>query len=126
MQIPDGNKFAYFDFDEQLANLYRSGGFYADSEFNKVSVHAHPGYMKFEENHAAKHVGYEASRNNGLNLVDMKKAVNYERYLTDVLLTKSSDFTLKGVFLDGSDFGNKVAYTSYSRSGNTLFRKLLE
>ena len=29
-------------------------------------------------------------------------------------------------FLNGQPFGNKVAYTSYSRSGNTFFRKYLE
>lgn len=29
-------------------------------------------------------------------------------------------------FLNGKDFKNKVAFTSYSRSGNTFLRKYLE
>ena len=29
-------------------------------------------------------------------------------------------------FLDGKAYGNKIAYTSYSRSGNTFFRRYLE
>jgi len=55
--------------------------------------------------------------------------VNLEEYIKNILLAKHIEekpVDLKGFFLDGKDFPFKTAYTSYSRSGNTLFRKLLE
>ena len=47
MNVPDSEKFVYFDFDEQMTNMYRSGAFFADSEFNKVSLNELPGYKTF-------------------------------------------------------------------------------
>jgi len=42
------------------------------------------------------------------------------------MLLSHGDSALTGRFHTGTPFGNKIAYTSYSRSGNTFFRKLLE
>jgi hypothetical protein len=67
-------------------------------------------------------------RGNGLlAATKTKQALSFKAYLNDTLLAKEGTASLAlGTFLDGADFDSKVAYTSYSRSGNTLFRKLLE
>jgi len=127
MNLHQTNPFAYFEFDEQICNLYRSGGFYSDSEFNKISLKEHPGFSDYETNLATRHPGYRVLRGNGLLVPEKPETINLKTYVKETLLAKEGTASLfEGKLLDGSDLECKVAYTSYSRSGNTLFRKLLE
>ena len=128
MQFPSTNKFAFFDFEVELTNLYRAGGIYADGDYNKISLHQHPGYRDFDTNTAQRHPGFQLDKTSGLGLtiIDPSKTVNFQSYIKYTLLAKSADAERTMCFLDGTDYGNKVAYVSYSRSGNTFFRKLLE
>jgi hypothetical protein len=77
MNLTSVSPFAYFDFDEQICNLYRSGGFYADAEFNKVSLQEHPGFTDYETNLATKHPGYRVLKGNGLLVPQKPQAVNF-------------------------------------------------
>ena len=127
MNLTQANPFSYFEFDEQICNLYRSGGFYSDAEFNKISLKERPGFTDYETNLAARYPGYRVLKGNGLLVPEKPKAIKFKTYVKDTLLAKEGNASLlEGTLLDGSDLECKVAYTSYSRSGNTLFRKLLE
>jgi hypothetical protein len=59
-------------------------------------------------------------------VIDPKRTVSYHDYLSKLLSIGDHSDLPNGVFFDGQSFANKVAYVSYSRSGNTFFRKLLE
>lgn len=73
------------------------------------------------------HRGNEINRNNGLILNEVLQTVNYQEHVNKLLAQSGpvDEITLP-TFLDGLDFGNKVTYASYSRSGNTFFRRYLE
>lgn len=89
------NSLAYFEFDEQIVNLYRTGEFYSDSEFNKISTQAHPGYTNFETNLASRHPGYYMKRGNGLlAATKSKQAVSFKAYLNNTLLAKEGTSSL--------------------------------
>jgi hypothetical protein len=125
MHIDEMDHFAFFDFDEQICNLYRSGGYYSNSDFSKISLEQQPGFLDFETHHNNKYPGYRNCQETGLK--EPKNAVKFDTYLKETLLAKAGVANLdKKVFLDGSDLDKKVAYASYSRSGNTLFRIYIE
>ena len=80
------NNLALFDFEDQLTNMYRSGAFYADKDYNKISLSKQEGFTKFEENLAVHHNGNSASRDNGLIINKHKATVSFGDYLQNNLL----------------------------------------
>ena len=124
------NMFAYFDFDSQFVNMYRSGQFYARTDYNKFSlVKLNDQFMNFRSNVERVHRGNEADRNTGLIKNEALQTVQYADHISSLLassrINELNELALP-IFFNGQAFGNKVAYASYSRSGNTFFRKYLE
>lgn len=102
MKIEEMDHFAFFDFDEQICNLYRSGGYFANSDFSRMSLKQHAGFANFETHHANQYPELTTSRDSGIKLA--KPKVNFDAYLKEVLLAKFGEAELKRVFLDNSPF----------------------
>ena len=77
---------AYFEFDEQLIKLYRNCKYFADSEFNKISLHPHQGFIDFITNHENRHKGFPIDPETGINKVEPHLTVSYNTYINQVLL----------------------------------------
>ena len=121
--------FAYFDFDNHFCNMYRSGSFYARLDFNKFSLQKiNSEFVNASESMAIFHRGNEIDRNNGLIRNEVLETRSYQDLKNKLLSPPDAnveDLELP-TFLNGQPFGNKITYASYSRSGNTFFRKYLE
>ena len=72
------------------------------------------------------HRGNQLDRMTGLIRNTQIKPISYKDHIARLLSNEQAEDIELPTFLDGSDFGNTVAYTSYSRSGNTFFRRYLE
>ena len=105
--------------------MFRSGleGIYVREDYNKFSTVKHEGYHTFLENANIRHSGYEISRNDGLVEVPKYQLETIED-LKYRLLANPSEHPLEKHFIQKCT--DRVAYTSYSRSGNTLLRIYFE
>lgn len=120
--------FAYFDFDNHFSNMFRSGSFYARKDYNKFSItKLNAEFLSATEAVALFHRGNEIDRDTGLIRNEVVPKVSYADHIATLLAESGpvDDLPLPN-FLDGQSFGNHVAYASYSRSGNTFFRRYLE
>lgn len=122
------NMFAYFDFDNHFVNMFRTGSFFARLDFNKFSLRKlNQEFVSASESVALFHRGNEVDRNNGLIKNEVLPTVSYQELKSRLLGQSGPVEELElPTFLNGQAFGNKIAYASYSRSGNTFFRKYLE
>lgn len=106
--------------------MYRAGleGLYAREDYNKFSTVKHEGFVTFAENVAMRHPGFEISRNDGLFYVPSNNPETVEDLKTRLLGPPLHESNLKKHFI--AKCRDRVAYTSYSRSGNTLLRTYFE
>ena len=114
--------FESFKFDEQLTNTYRLGDIFARSDYNKFSTVKHPGYASYQENFEQRHPGYSVDPKTGL-VQTPAHALAYSD-LKSRLLQPAGPWSDKKFFVKDCD--QRVAYTSYSRSGNTMLRTYFE
>ena len=116
-----------FDFDNQLSNMVRCGQIFARKDYNKFRTKPIAGeYLSLEEWLEAAHRGNQLDRMNGLIKNTKLKTVKYSDHVARLLSGEDTTELELPTFFDGSAFNNTIAYTSYSRSGNTFFRRYLE
>ena len=116
-----------FGFDNQLSNMVRSGQIFARKDYNKFSTKPFAGeYKSLEEWLQAAHRGNQLDRMTGLIKNTQLKTIAYSEHVARLLSDETTTDLELPTFLDGSSFNNTIAYTSYSRSGNTFFRRYLE
>lgn len=96
---------------------------YARKDYNKFSLQRHPDFETFAENAANRHPGFEISRNDGLVEVPKKNLETFQQ-LKLRLLSPPTDTAGQKHFIDKCE--ERIAYTSYSRSGNTFLRTYFE
>jgi len=96
---------------------------YARYDYNKFSTIKHDGYTNFAENVSIRHAEYEISRSDGLIHVP-KNSLETFSSLKERLLGPKLDQNFTKHFIDKCP--ERVAYTSYSRSGNTFLRTYFE
>lgn len=66
--------------------MYRSGAFYADKDYDKISLSKQEGFKTFEEHVLVYHNGNSASRDDGLIDNKHKQRVSFTDYLQNTLL----------------------------------------
>jgi hypothetical protein len=106
--------------------MYRAGleGMFARGDYNKFSTIKHEGYTTFAENVATRHPGFEVSRNDGLFYVPGTNPESIEELKSRLLRSPIQASIPQKHFI--SKCRERVAYTSYSRSGNTFLRSYFE
>ena len=115
------------EFDEQFTNMVRAGMIFARKDYNKFSSKKVEGvYLGIQEMLDTVHRGNEIDRATGLLRNINIPTVSYKEH-AEHLLSKG-DLSELGLpkFFDSKPYDGKVAYASYSRSGNTFFRRYLE
>ena len=126
-------KFLPYVIDPLFSSLFRNDAIYLNEEATKYSVvKIDETYMKFTEGIAAKYPGYGLDKKfMVVNKHDI--SINLEE-IKNIFLSKDMDqyecirdkyFKGQIRFLDGK-IDEKIMYTSYPRSGNTLLRKYFE
>ena len=108
--------------------MFRTGSFYARIDFNKfASNKVRADFVNATEGLAHFHRGNVTHVHTGLITNEVLQEVGYHDHIA-ALLAPSDDILELPLpsFLNNQPYANKVAYASYSRSGNTFFRRYLE
>lgn len=124
-----------------VMNMYRDDEFYASKEFATYSLHGPDGsdaaktLEKFSERFLRLYPGYLLDKGQRIRAMPQTPVINLKQLVS---LLKSKDEALwerskwiydveGGLFLDGeANPCNKIAFTSFPRSGNTFLRKYLQ
>ena len=124
-----------------VMNMYRDDEFYASKEFSVYSLRGPDGtdarksLEKFSDRFLRLYPGYLLDKKQRIRAMPHTPTLNLKQLVS---LLKSKDEVLwerckwifdveGGLFLDGeANPSNKIAFTSFPRSGNTFLRKYLQ
>jgi len=118
-----------FKFDSLFTQTFRQdAGIYARKDFNKFSTIKQDNFFTLSENLDLRHHSNQVDHMSGKILNSKHPSTTFSD-LRSKLLSKEVDLldeNLPVSFLCQNSSTPTIAYTSYSRSGNTFLRKYLE